>query len=89
MNKLKSTNVEDTRRIEEQVQEIDRLYRRLRLMGFNIGHDREMKADLLSVEDDGDEFLEEPQQQKQTHSRKPQKSFHMDNMPMDDDYDDE
>ena len=57
-------------------------------MGFNIGHDREMKADLLSVDDDGDEFLEEePQPQKQTRSCKPQKSFQMVDMPMDDDDD--
>ena len=36
-------------------------------MGFNIGHYREMKADLLSVEDNEDEFLEDPQPQHSVH----------------------
>ena len=54
-------------------------------MGFNIGHDREMKADLSSVEDNEDEFLQDPQPQRQTRLCKPQKPFDMDNIPMDDD----
>ena len=75
MDRLKATKIEDTKRIEEQVAEIDRLYRRLRLIGFNIRHDKETRTDRCAA--DG-EFPEEPLK------KQPQILVDMENIQIDD-----